>query len=174
MDGQRTESFVTMGAPEMKPILRPAGPDDEEFVFQLYASTREGEFSSLGWSRTQLEPLLRMQFAAQRQWYQTAYPGYEHHIVMAEGTPIGRMMIKRAPEAVLLVDIALMPEHRGKGTGEALLLDLLQQSSAQGLPVRLQVLKNNPAARLYERVGFVRTGEDQMYWQMERPPTPVS
>jgi len=151
----------------MAASLRPVQSGDEEFLFQLYASTRESEFSSLGWSRAQLEPLLRMQFAAQRRWYETAYPRAEHHIAMVEGAPIGRMVVERLPDAVTLVDISLMPDHRGHGMGGALLRDLMEDSARKELPVRLQVLKNNPAARLYERLGFARTGEDQMYWHME-------
>ena len=153
-----------------KPTLRSALPGDDEFIFRLYASTRENEFSALGWTEAQLEPLLRMQFAAQRQWYASAYPGSEHQIVTMEGSPIGRMIVQRLPESVTLVDIALMPEHRGHGIGETLLRDLLEESARKGLPVRLQVLKSNPAARLYSRLGFVNVGEDQMYWRMERKP----
>jgi ribosomal protein S18 acetylase RimI-like enzyme len=154
----------------MKPVLRPAKLEDQEFLFQLYASTRGSEFSALGWNPAQLEPLLRMQFAAQRQWYETAYPGSDHQIATIDGAPVGRMIVMHASDAVTLVDIALMPEHRGKGIGETLMRNLLEESAKQGLPVRLQVLKNNPAKRLYERLGFVKTGEDQMYWHMERKP----
>lgn len=154
----------------MKPVLRSAQPEDEEFLFQLYASTRENEFRTLGFERAQIEPLLRMQFTAQRQWYETAYPGSDHQITMLDGAPVGRLMVHRTAEALVLVDIALVPEHRGKGIGEGLLRDLLEDSAKRGLPVRLQVLKNNAAARLYERLGFLKTGEDQMYWHMERKP----
>jgi ribosomal protein S18 acetylase RimI-like enzyme len=154
----------------MPSFLRPTRPDDEEFLFNLYASTRESEFAALGWNRLQMEPLLRMQFAAQRHWYEAAYPGSDQQIAMIDGTPGGRMIVHRAADAVVLVDISLMPEHRGKGIGEMLLRDLLERSAKQGLPVRLQVLKNNPAAHLYERLGFLKTGEDQMYWHMERKP----
>jgi ribosomal protein S18 acetylase RimI-like enzyme len=141
-----------------------------QFLFELYASTRENEFAVLGWSRAQLDPLLRMQFAAQSQWYETAYPNSEHLIAVLEGVSIGRMIVKRVPEAVILVDIALMPVHRGHGIGETLLRNLLEESARQALPVRLQVLKSNPAARLYARLGFSKMGEDQMYWQMEKQP----
>jgi len=51
-----------------------------------------------------------------------------------------------------------------------LLSDLIQQCKSDGVPLKLQVLKNNPALRLYERLGFLRAGEDQMYIQMERHP----
>jgi ribosomal protein S18 acetylase RimI-like enzyme len=154
----------------MPPFLRPIVPDDEEFLFRLYASTRESEFSALGWNRAQMEPLLRMQFTAQRHWYETAYPRSDQQIAVIDGAPAGRIIVHRTADAVVLVDIALMPEHRGKGIGEMLLRDLLEESASRCLPVRLQVLKNNPAARLYERLGFVKIGQDQMYWHMERQP----
>lgn len=154
----------------MKPVLRAAQPEDEEFLFQLYVSTRESDFLALGWNRTQIEPLLRMQFVAQRQWYETAYPGSDHQIAMLDGVCVGRVMVHRSAGASVLVDIALLPEHRGKGIGETLLRRLLEEGDKHAVPVRLQVLKNNPAARLYERLGFTRTGEDQMYWHMERKP----
>jgi len=154
----------------MPPSLRPLRSDDEEFLFQLYASTRESEFAALGWNRAQMEPLLRMQFKAQRHWYETAYPGSDQQIAVIDGAPAGRIIVHRTADTVVLVDIALMPEHRGKGIGEMLLRDLLEESASRRLPVRLQVLKNNPAAHLYERLGFVKTGEDQMYWHMERQP----
>jgi len=51
-----------------------------------------------------------------------------------------------------------------------LIRELIRQCGEGKVPLRLQVLRNNPARRLYERLGFVQTGEDQMYIQMERPP----
>ena len=154
----------------MATSLRAAQTGDDDFLFRLYSSTREGEFSALGWGQAQLEPLLRMQFAAQRQWYRAAYPESEDRIVIEDEAPIGRLLVQRLSDANVLVDIALLPEHRGRRIGEALIHDLLEESAQRGLPVRLQVLKNNPAVRLYERLGFVKTGEDQLYWRMQAEP----
>jgi hypothetical protein len=36
--------------------------------------------------------------------------------------------------------------------------------------LQLQVLNTNPAQRLYSRLGFIKTGEDQIYTQMELRP----
>jgi ribosomal protein S18 acetylase RimI-like enzyme len=69
------------------------------------------------------------------------------------------------------VDIALLPEFRGRGIGGGQLASLIQQCRAEKLPLRLQVLKENPAQRLYERLGFNKTSEDQMYIQMEKLPS---
>jgi ribosomal protein S18 acetylase RimI-like enzyme len=149
--------------------LRSLLPGDHEFLFQLYASTREQEFSALGWSAAQLETFLQMQFAAQQRWYTTAYPGAEHQIVLLDAAPIGRMIVHTGENATTLVDISLLPAHRNRGIGRVLLRDLLERCGAARTKVKLQVLKQNPAARLYERLGFVKTGEDDMYFHMEKP-----
>jgi ribosomal protein S18 acetylase RimI-like enzyme len=50
-----------------------------------------------------------------------------------------------------------------------LIHELLEEGDKGGVPVRLEVLKNNQAASLYERLGFVRTGDNGLYFQMEKP-----
>jgi ribosomal protein S18 acetylase RimI-like enzyme len=150
--------------------LRPYRSDDQEFLFKLYASTRMHEIAGFGWPAAQQEMFLRMQFDAQRRSYEAAYPEAEHQIIERDEQPIGRIMVFRNEDSTLLVDIALLTEHRGLGIGGQLIRDLVQQCSSDYVPLHLQVLKANPALRLYERLGFTRTGEDQMYIQMERQP----
>jgi ribosomal protein S18 acetylase RimI-like enzyme len=152
-----------------KLFLRPSVQDDQEFLFQLFASTRAQEFAALGWDRVQLEALLRMQWSTQQRWYETAYAPSQQQIVMYGEAPIGRMIVQHVGAAKTLVDISLMPEHRGRGIGSRLLGDLIDQCSQEKVCLRLQVLKTNPAARLYRRLGFVISGEDEMYFQMEKP-----
>jgi ribosomal protein S18 acetylase RimI-like enzyme len=143
---------------------------DRDFLFKLYASTRADEIAPFGWPPVQQEAFLRMQFTAQQQWYSMSYAQAEHQVIELDGVPIGRLMVSRHQPAAVLVDIALLPEHRGKGIGSGLIRDLIQQCNREKLPLRLQVLKTNPALRLYERLGFNRTGEDQIYIQMEKLP----
>jgi len=69
-----------------------------------------------------------------------------------------------------LVDIAILPEQRNRGVGTTFLRDLIAESESTGRPLKLQVAKGNPAARLYERLGFSRVSEDQVYLQMARNP----
>ncbi|HEY1940204.1 MAG TPA: GNAT family N-acetyltransferase [Candidatus Angelobacter sp.] len=154
----------------MTASLRQIRPDDQDFLFKLYASTRLHEIAGFGWPEAQQEMFLRMQFTAQQRWYESMYGQAEHQIVEQDGQPIGRLMVVWDKDFALLVDIALLAEHRGQGTGGELVRELIQQCTLTRIPLRLQVLKNNPALRLYERLGFIRTGEDQMYIQMERRP----
>lgn len=50
--------------------------------------------------------------------------------------------------------VALSPEHRGKGLGTILLKHLLEQARGRYPRVSLSVSPNNPALRLYQRLGF--------------------
>lgn len=149
---------------------RPVRPEDQEFQFRLYASTRQAEIAAFGWNSAQQEAFLRMQFMAQQNWYRTAYPQATWEIIELERTPVGRMIVLRGGESTTLVDIALLGEYRGRGIGGGLLRELLEQGREAKVPVRLQVLKTNPAARLYLRLGFITTREDEMYLQMEKHP----
>jgi ribosomal protein S18 acetylase RimI-like enzyme len=152
--------------------LRLARQEDQEFLFKLYASTRQAEVAAFGWDPTQQEAFLRMQFNAQRRSYASAYPAAVEQIVELDRQPAGRLVVARGDGAVAtLVDIALLPEHCGGGIGGGLLRDLLDRCKQEQTSLRLQVLKTNPAARLYERLGFVKVGEDGVYFQMEKRPS---
>jgi ribosomal protein S18 acetylase RimI-like enzyme len=150
--------------------LRPYRADDQDFLFRLYASTRLHEIAPFGWPEAQQEAFLRMQFTAQQRWYAMTFAQAEHHIVEQDGVAIGRLMLSHEKPAATLIDIALVPERRRLGIGSRLIQQLIQQCDEEKLTLRLQVLRDNPALRLYERLGFTRTGEDQIYIQMERPP----
>lgn len=156
----------------MKPHLRPSLPEDRDFLFRLYASTREQELRPFGWPAAQQEAFLRMQFNAQQQWYAATYSTAENQIIEKEHQPIGRMIVQREHGTWRLLDISLLPEHRGQGIGGGLIRALISESRESGAVLQLQVLNTNPAQRLYTRLGFIKTGEDQIYTQMElRPPT---
>ena len=156
----------------MTPQLRPSLPEDGDFIFRLYASTRVEELRGLGWTAVQQEAFLRMQFNAQQQWYAATYSSAEKQIIEKDHQPIGRMVVQREPNIWRLLDISLLPEHRGQGIGGELIRALVQQCVKSGAVLQLQVLNTNPAQRLYARLGFIKTGVDRIYTQMElRPQT---
>jgi len=150
--------------------LRAVRPDDDDFLFALYASTRREEIAAFGWSREQQELFCRMQFTAQQRWYEAAFAAAERAMILDGGEPIGRIIVLRTPAEIRLVDISLLPEHRGAGIGTLLIERLIDEAERARLPVRLQVLNNNRARHLYERLGFVLSGGDDVYYQMERTP----
>lgn len=151
--------------------LRPETPADDGFLAYLFASTRAAEVASLAGGAAVRETFLRIQSMAQRAGHKAQHPGAERSIVLVDGAPVGRWMVDRSGHTLVLVDVALLPEQRGRGLGAALIRALLAEAARQRRPVGLHVLRSSPAARLYERLGFVRTGGSEIHDAMEwRPP----
>ena len=150
--------------------LRPARDHDREFLYRVYASTREDELAVVPWTDAQREEFLRMQFAAQDSHYHTHFPDAAYDLVLRDGQPIGRLYVDRRPDELRILDIALLSEHRGGGIGTRLMRELLDEAARTGKAVRIHVEHNNPALRLYHRLGFTRVGDTGVYYLMERVP----
>lgn len=140
---------------------------DLPFLARVYASTRAEELAVTPWSDAQKAAFLDMQFRAQHADYRKNYPEADWLVTMREGEDIGRLYIGRWPTQHCLIDIAFLPEHRGKGLGEALLRDLMDEAAAAGRTVSIYVEKFNPAMRLYRRLGFT-TEEDKGVYDLMR------
>lgn len=153
----------------MNVALRPVEPGDEEFLYRVYASTREAELAQTGWDETQRAAFLRMQFDAQSSHYEEHYGGAEFSVILFDGTPVGRLYVARWREEIRIVDIALLPEHRGMGIGTRLLRGLVSESETSGMHLSIHVERFNPALRFYERLGFRVTADKGVYLLMERP-----
>ncbi|MEQ6342806.1 MAG: GNAT family N-acetyltransferase [Gammaproteobacteria bacterium] len=135
--------------------LRPARSEDEAFLFEIYASTRQEDFASLPWDKQQRDIFLRLQFSAQQKSYESRYPRSGHSIVMLDQRPVGRIWVEKGDEEFRIIDIAFLPEHRSLGIGTLLLQQLLAEAGRAGKPLRLTVLKCNArAVMLYQRLGF--------------------
>lgn len=147
--------------------LRPAQPDDEAFLFDLYASTRREEMAAWGLDDVMLAQMIKMQYAGQQGTYRARFPEADHHIILRGERPVGRLLVDRTGARMVLVDVALAPEARGAGIGTGLVRALQAEAAEKDLPLRLKVVLTNPARRLYERLGFVALGDDGVYEQME-------
>ena len=149
-------------------ILWSSQPQDDSFLLQVYASTRADEMALVNWSDEQKISFLQMQFNAQRQHYLSYYPHAEYSLICRpDNLPIGRMILDRSDDEILLMDIALLPEYRNAGIGEHLMRDLQNEARTKGKPIRLHVEMFNRARHLYERLGFSTIGENGIYLKME-------
>lgn len=148
--------------------LRPITPDDQALLLAMYSSTRTEELAPVPWSAAQKQAFLAMQFAAQHAHYQQHYADGAFWVIEQQGIPIGRLYLFVAPAEVRVVDIALLPDYRAHGVGGALLDAVIAFAGAHRLPVRIHVEYNNPALRLYRRLGFREIGTTGVYYLMER------
>ncbi|MEO0138923.1 MAG: N-acetyltransferase [candidate division WOR-3 bacterium] len=94
------------------------------------------------------------------RWHYSSVLGYikmgsKVFLAELEGKPVGFAFFRKFNEELWeLTLIGVLPEHRGKGIGKALLEESLKSIKGE---IQLHVQTNNVAAiRLYERFNFVR------------------
>jgi ribosomal protein S18 acetylase RimI-like enzyme len=150
--------------------LRPATPDDVPLLFRVYASTRVEELAVVPWDDATKAAFLWQQFTAQDAHYRAHYTGTAYDVVLRDGAPVGRLYVARWTDEIRVMDIALLPEHRRAGIGGRLLADVLAEGDAAGKRVTIHVERNNPALRLYARLGFRPAADRGVYLFLERAP----
>ena len=142
----------------MQVELRPATAADHPFLVAVYASVRAAELAPLGWSEEQRRAFVVQQYDAQARAYAT-YDGLTTSVILADQTPVGRLIVARWPAELRVADIAVLDAHRNRGIASEILGDLLAEAAAGGLAVTIHVEETNPAAALYRRLGFAPEGD---------------
>ncbi len=150
--------------------LRPISSSDHGFLLRLYASTREEELAQVPWSEGERDAFLRHQFDAQDRNFREHYPTASFDVVELDGVPVGRLYVSRRTDEIRIMDVSLLPEHRGAGIGTRLVRSILDEAARAGKRTSVHVEQHNPARRLYERLGFVPVAERGVYLLMEAPP----
>lgn len=149
--------------------LRPITDEDLPLLRAIYAGTREDELRQTGWPPAQCEAFLRGQFDAQHGWYRKHYREADFDLLIEHGQPVGRLYVHRTARDLNVIDIALLPAHRGRGLGTFLMRRLIAEAAGAGQSVSLHVEFFNRARALYDRLGFRQVGGDGVYLEMRLP-----
>ena len=147
----------TADADVRAPARRQARACDASFFAELYAACRAEELAATGWDEETVAAFCASQHDLRERWYASTFPAAHSWVLMADDEPAGRLLLDRRRGSVHVVDFAVHPRYQGRGLGGAVLRDLL--ATAPG-PVRLTVRRDNPARRLYERLGFTVLADD--------------
>jgi ribosomal protein S18 acetylase RimI-like enzyme len=139
--------------------LRQATTADYNFLWQLHVATmREYVAMTWGWDEDK-----------QADYFRAHFNPAGSQIIVVDGQEAGILAVERRPGEIFLSTIEILPAWQGQGLGTAVLGDLLAEAARERRAIRLQVLKVNPARRLYERLGFAVTGETATHDQLTRP-----
>ncbi len=116
---------------------------DLEFLYRVYASTRNEEMAVTGWNEADIENFLRMQFNLQHTYYRQTYPQAAFDIILIDGIPAGRLYIDRQQDKMVVIDIALLPEFRRRGAGGRIMRNLVEEVDKEGLLMSLHVERSS-------------------------------
>ena len=139
---------------------RPADPTDEGFAREAhhaaYRDVVERQFGP--WDGDQ-----------QDRYFAGAWTAHEHEIIELDGQPCGYVRIEFGPARVDVHELVIHPSRQGRGIGTTILRQTIERADQLGLPVHLQVLRENRAAELYERMGFREHDRTPTHRLMRRP-----
>lgn len=99
--------------------------------------------------------------------FRERWDAMEVRIIVCNGADVGWLQSRVQDDALFLVQVFLRTDHQGKGIGTETLRRLMAEAARSGLPLTLGVVKTNPALRLYERLGFRITHEDDRKFYMK-------
>jgi predicted GNAT family N-acyltransferase len=140
--------------------LRPATYGDLDFIFGLQKTTMHDYVDQLwGWDDEEQQAYLRERFDPARE-----------RMILLDGNEIGVIATEERETEIFLSKLYILPQYQRQGIGSQLIRRLLDTAWALDLPVTLRVMKTNPARRLYERLGFVETGETDVQYLMRATP----
>jgi ribosomal protein S18 acetylase RimI-like enzyme len=144
---------------------------DEPFIRRLVTDTLALEFGAAAWPELLRSQVLELQYATRRQGPRANFPEGESRVILIDGEPAGWMFTAEFDDHIHVAEIMVLPEHRGKGAGSAVLQQMLDAAARDRKAVRLHVnVLNAGAIRLYQRLGFQRTGGNEVQHDMEAQP----
>jgi GNAT superfamily N-acetyltransferase len=102
----------------------------------------------------------------QRETFAAQWKREEVRIISVDGEDAGWLQVAELPTEIRLQKFFILPQFQRAGIGSEVLNRSLVAWRSTGKRVVVRVLKNNPARRLYERLGFSVTAEEDVTFRM--------
>ena len=141
--------------------LRAVTEGDREWLYRLHRATMETCVAET-WGKWDEE--------YQRRRFDKEFDPPKGEIVVVAGDDVGFLNVVRATDSIYIELLEVAREYQRHGIGTSIVSDLLREAVDLNIPVNLRVLRVNRARRLYERLGFSVTGEDDTHFLMECRP----
>ena len=144
----------------MEVTLSPAEATDFEFAFEAKHQAL-GPYVTAHWGWDE---------ALQRELHRQRWAGRPWSIINYASQKVGVVSVARADMHIQFGEFYLLTRFQRQGIGTEVLRAVLRQADADGLPVKLEYLKGNPVASLYERHGFAVVSENEHHHFLVRSP----
>ena len=144
----------------MRVMLTPAEEADFEFAFEAKRQALGPHVEARwGWDDLFQRELHRKRWS-ERPWSLIAFADEK----------VGTVSIARTATHIQFGEFYVLSRFQNQGIGTAVLQAVARGADADGLPIRLEYLKNNPVGSLYKRHGFVLVTENDSHYFLVRNP----
>jgi len=96
----------------------------------------------------------------QRHSFEENLPASAWQIACHDQTEVGAYCLKQHHDHLHLAMLLVVTDRQRQGIGSQIINHLKQQAIERGMPLRLNVLRSNPAHRFYRTAGFVLEDQD--------------
>lgn len=144
----------------MPVTLRDATAEDQQFLLRVYATTRAAELELTPWTADQRHAFVQMQFEAQLRHYSSFYSASIQQVILSDREPVGRLYLNRTADEIQILDVTVLPDHRGRGIGSAVIEGVLEEARLKGWNARIYVDSGTPYVGFFERRGFCAMADD--------------
>ena len=121
-------------------------------------SQRPAQIEDRKWLEPFYESLMRPYVELTHTWDSSLFKKYfapeKVSIIQVNNKDIGMIIVEYFDDHIYLSDIQIDRSFQNNGIGSTILQSLISQAKQTSRPIRLKVLKGNPAKALYERFEF--------------------
>jgi ribosomal protein S18 acetylase RimI-like enzyme len=140
----------------MRIALVPAASGDCEFARETYYATMRWIIERLfGWNQAEQDASFASQFRVE-----------DARLIMMDDQRVGWVQTQQGAGVVTLHQLYVVPALQRRGIGTQVLRMVIQEARNRVQPLKVAVVKINPAKGLYDRHGFRVTHEDEYKYYM--------
>jgi GNAT superfamily N-acetyltransferase len=143
----------------MQITLRPASTQDFEYCNRLYFAGMKKIIEELN-----------LDMAAQAVTFRENWEATQVRIIGVGRSDVGWLQSTMRDDGLFVAQLFVDGPFQCQGIGTAVMNRLIGEAARLDQAVCLAVVKINPALRLYERLGFHTTHEDDRKFYMKRDP----
>ena len=141
----------------MKISLRPARANDFEYCERLYFDGMKSVIEEL-----------KLDGAAHARGFREQWVMTESEIITLDDSYVGWLQLKTLNEGLFIAQLFVDSAFQRRGIGTTVMEQLITEAERTKRPLLLAVVKSNPAVRLYRRLAFQVTHEDERKFYMKR------
>jgi GNAT superfamily N-acetyltransferase len=139
--------------------LRTARAEDFEYCQRLYFEGMKKIIEDL-----------HLDLSAQAANFERDWILAQVRIIVLDGGDAGWLQTRERDDGLFVAQLFVDGPFQRRGIGTEIMLRLINEAARVNQPILLAVVKINPAVRLYERLGFRITHEDERKFYMKREP----